>query len=438
MAGGLSRIILYVLFVTLPVWIVTGLGGGGEGILIDIGRNCALIGFMILMFQFLLAARIKWIERAFGLDILIRYHKHMALTAGCLLIVHPFLLAWGSGHWELLIGLRLPWPVWVGKGVLILVVINLLLSLYQGKIGLSFERWRTGHDLLAPIILVSIFIHSWFIGDDLEMVSMQILWAAVGVLAAVLFVYHRLIRPKRLKRHPYEVKEVQQETQNVWTVKLVPPTGQVMGDYLPGQFHFLTFFRNPSLPVEEHHWTISSSPAQKDFISSTIKASGDFTATMGQTRPGDTAAVHGPFGRFSYLLHPQEQDLVFLIGGIGITPVMAMLRYMRDTQDDRSVVLLYANKTQDQIVFREELDQIAKGDRPDLEVVHVLSHPKEKWTGETGYMDGDMVQKYCGNLDNKTFYICGPPKMAESLIAALRQRGVEQKRIRQEIFSFLD
>ncbi|MFW6055596.1 MAG: ferric reductase-like transmembrane domain-containing protein [Thermodesulfobacteriota bacterium] len=439
MGKGLARIALYVLIVTLPVWLATWLGEGGEGIATDVGRNFALIGFMILCLQFLLAARVKWIERAFGLDILIRFHKSMALTAAGLLLLHPLLIAYGGPGWKLLIGLDLPWSIWAGKVVLVLVIANVLLGFYQSRTGLSFERWRLGHDLLAPIILILIFLHSWNIGDDLELSVMQGIWGGMFFLAAGMFVYHRFLRPSRLRRNPYRVADCVQETDGVWTVKLVPPEGRTIGEYYPGQFHFLTFFRDPSLPVEEHHWTISSSPAQKNYISSTIKASGDFTSTIPRTRPGDSAAVHGPFGRFSYLFHPGERDLVFLAGGIGITPLMAMLRHMRDTRDTRSVVLLYANRREDQIVFREELKEIVSRDYPNLTLVFVLSRPGEHWTGEVGHVDRKRIEKYCGrDLTGKTFYVCGPQKMALGLIKTLRNMGVPDKRIRREIFSFLD
>ena len=436
---GLSRIILYVLIVTLPVWLVAWLGEEGEGILTDVGRNFALIGFMILCLQFLLAARVKWIERAFGFDILIRFHKSMALIAACLLLLHPILIASGGPGWKLLIGLDLPWPIWAGKVVLLLLIVNVLAGIFQNRIKLGFEKWRLGHDLLAPIILVLILLHSWFIGDDLELAAMQGIWGGMFLLAGVMFVHHRFLRPSRQRRRPYRVEACVQEAEDVWTVKLVPPEGQSIGEYYPGQFHFLIFFRDPSLPVEEHHWTISSSPAQKDYLSSTIKASGDFTATIGQTRPGDTAAVHGPFGRFSYLFHPGERDLVFLAAGIGITPLMAMLRHMRDIRDDRSVVLLYANRREDQIVFREELKEILSRDYPNLTLVFVLSRPGEHWTGEVGHVDRKRIEKYCGrDLTGKTFYVCGPQKMALGLIRTLRNMGVPDKRIRREIFSFLD
>jgi predicted ferric reductase len=439
MIAGAIRIVIYVLIVILPVLSATWPARDGAGFVTDVARNFALMGFMILMMQAVVAGRFHWIERAFGLDILIRFHKYIAVTAAALLVLHPILLSIGHGSWELLTGLDLPWYIWVGKGALVLVLAQVLVSLYQGKIGLKFERWRRGHDLAALAVLALIFVHSWFAGHDLHRAPMKGLWVVIALTALAVFLYHRVVRPASLRRHAYRVQEVVQETGNVWTVTLTPPVEERIPEYLPGQFHFLTFFREPPLPVEEHHWTISCSPTQKDFISSTIKESGDFTATIGKTRPGDRVAVHGPFGRFSYVLHPGERDLVFLVGGIGITPIMAMIRHMNDVGDTRSVTLLYANRSRDQIVFRDELDRIARDGHPQLRVIHVLSRPEENWEGETGHVDGTMIEKYCGpNLHDKVFYICGPPPMAESLLKALAARGVPKDRIRREIFSFID
>lgn len=438
MSGRLARIILYILIVFLPVGLAIGLRQP-EGLLIDAGRSFGLMGFMILVLQFLLASRIKWIERAFGLDVLIRFHRVVALGAILLLLLHPILIAMEDRKWELLYSLDLPWPVLLGKAALTLVILNVLAGIYQSRIGLSFEKWRLGHDITAPLILVMVFTHSWLAGEVQEIAFMQVFWGAAFILAIAVFVEHRFLRPRRLRLSPYQVREVRQETEDVWTVEMTPPEKQSVPDYLPGQFHFLTFFRNPELPVEEHHWTISSSPTRKDHISSTIKAVGDFTSTIHQTRPGDTVAVHGPFGRFSCLLYPGERDLVFLAGGIGITPLMSMLRYMRDTKDTRSVLLLYANRGQSRIIFREELEEIASGENPDLTLVHVLSRPEGEWSGETGHIDRQKIEKYCGsNLQGKTFYVCAPLKMADILVSTLRGMGVPGKRIRREIFSFLD
>jgi len=437
MIRGWMRISLYALVVILPLTLAL-LGGRNEAPFIwNLARGCALAAFAILALQAVLAARLQWLNKPFGYDIVIRFHRNMSLFAGGLLLLHPVLLILGGA------GLSLIYSgssfIWLGKTALVLVVLNLLVSVYQTRLKLKFERWRNLHDLAGPAILLFAFVHSWFVGKHLESVPVRVLWIALLGTSASVFVYHRLLRPRLLAREPYEVTDVIREAEKVWTVKLRPPRGKRIFDYVPGQFHFVTFFRGRGLPKEEHHWTIASSPAQREFLSSTIKELGDFTATIGETRAGDKAAVHGPFGRFSYLFHPEEKDLVFIAGGIGITPIMAMLRHMRDTGSAKRVTLLYGNPDRSSIVFHDELGEIERGGHPALKVVHVLESPGEEWTGESGYIDSEKIVKYCGrDLSGKAFYIVGPPVLIEKTVGGLRALGVPDARIRLEIFSFLD
>ena len=172
-------------------------------------------------------------------------------------------------------------------------------------------------------------------------------------------------------------------------------------------------------------------------MSSSIKALGDFTATIGKTKVGDTATVHAPFGRFSHAVHPDEKSLVFIAGGIGVTPMMGMLRYMRDTKSNMPVTLLYGNRREEEIVFKDELKDIEEGGHPALEVLHVLSNPAEDWSGARGYIDREKIQKYCGNLKEKGFYTSGPPGLVKATIRNLKDLGVGDERIHMEIFSFL-
>lgn len=435
LAGAYAGVIL----AAPAVAMLSGQWSDGESPVYQLGRCCALSAFMILCLQVALTGRYKAVERPFGLDVLARFHRRMAVAGGVLLLCHPVLLALGGLGWRMFFSLEVPWYIWAAKAAAALLATNVLVSLFQRRLGLGFEGWRRLHGILAPGIVALAFTHSWFVKSGFPGTALAVAWPACASASLALMAWHRILRPLLAARKPYTVSAVRPEAPGVWTLELVPPPGEEVYGYLPGQFHFLTLRRAPGLPVEEHHFTISSSPARRDFVSSTIKESGDFTATIGRTAPGDTAVVQAAFGHFSYLLHPEDTDMVFLAGGIGITPLMSMLRHMRDTASDNAVTFLYANRSQADIVFREELGRIEAGGHPRLRVAHILSRPDPGWEGETGHLDEEKVLRLCGgSLAGKAFYLCGPPGLVAASLDVLKRLGVPSRRIRREVFSFLD
>jgi len=445
---------LYAAAVAAPpvLAMLSGQAFDGENPIYQAGRCCALSAIMILALQVVLAGRFAAVERSFGLDALVRFHRRMAVGAGVLLLAHPVLLALGGEGFEIFTALNLPWYIWLAKAALALLAANLLTSLFQRKLSLGFEGWRVLHDLLGPAVVLLAFIHSWFVEGGFTTApaatpfprlasaahhALAPLWLLTVCSALALMAWHRLVRPRLLARRPYTVTAVRLEAPGVWTLELAPPKGETFA-YLPGQFQFLTLKRGRNLPEEEHHFTISSSPAQRRFVSATIKEAGDFTATIGRTQPGDKAVVQAPFGRFSYLAHPGDENLVFLAGGIGVTPLMGMLRHMRDTASNLPVTFLYANRTQADMVFAGELEDIRAGGHPRLKLVHVLSRPEPGWEGERGRLDEGIIRRACGDLTGKAFYVCGPPGLVAASLRTLKGLGVPSGRIRREFFSFLD
>lgn len=405
-------------------------------ILIEAGQIFALIAFVIIAVQLILTARFKWMERAVGLDRLYRFHALMGITAGVLLLAHPVLIAWGGGHWRLIYGLSFPWFIWLGRITLVVLVIQIMISSLRLLLKLEYEAWRRLHNILALTIVIGGFLHSWEVGEDMQEPVGRVLWIVIATAAVSAYLYHRIARPLILSRHPYLVDDVRQETHDVFTISFKPAGGRKPFSHLPGQFHFVTLKRDRDLSPEEHPFTIASSPTEEGLLRSTIKQSGDFTATIGETRRGDIALLDGPFGRFSYMSHDDNREPVFIAGGIGITPLMSMLRHMRDTKSDRRVILIYANKGEDDIVFRDELEDIQSGGHPGLSVVHVLSQAGGTWQGERGHVDGKILERYCGpQIDAKSYFVCGPPPMMKSVTRQLKALGVAGGHIYSERFS---
>jgi predicted ferric reductase len=397
----------------------------------EIGINCAVVAFAILVLQFVVSARLRWIEAPFGLDVLLRFHRTMAFVAMGLLCLHPLLVAADEG-WGLLTRWQARWPVWAGRLALLLLLAHAATALFRRTLRLRYETWRRVHNTLAFLLLGLAFLHSWTLGNDLQHLPARAIWAALLLVACGAWCYGRVARPRLLRRRPYRVVSVTREAPRVWTVTLEPSSGPPL-QYAPGQFQFLRP-HGGTVADEEHPFSIASSPSPEGFIGLTIKESGDFTATISSLKPGDLATVHGPFGRFSHVFHPDAAALVFVAAGVGITPLMSMLRYMRHQREARRVLLVYVNRGTADIVFRSELESIESGGFPALETIHVLSQPPADWDGPTGRLDTEFLQSLCGGFSGKTFFICCPPVMTSALIRGLQGAGVGPERIHADYF----
>jgi predicted ferric reductase len=431
-AWGVFLATLYPVLVAAPLVMLAALNGVPDHLRVaEVGVDCAVLGSTILALQFAITARLSWVEAPFGLDLLLVFHRVMALVATALLCAHPLLVAKEEG-WPLLAGLRVPWYIWVGRLTIALLLLQVVVSLLRRVIRLPYDLWRRLHNPIALAILTLGFTHGLAAGDDMHGGG-AFVWGAVMALAFGFWLYSRVARPRLLLRHAFRVTSVTLEAPRVWTLTLEPP-GDRSFHHLPGQFQYLRL-HGANVPSEEHPFTIASSPARSGRMSLTIKESGNFTSGIGRVRPGDRATVHGPFGRFSHTLHPDEGDLVFVAGGVGITPLMSMLRSMRDRRESRRVLLAYASRSAADVLFNDELRAMQIGGDLELTVVHILADAPPSWAGETGKLDADRLARLCGGVEGKAFYLCCPPLMTSALVRGLRRMGVSPRRIHSDHFS---
>ena len=151
---------------------------------------------------------------------------------------------------------------------------------------------------------------------------------------------------------------------------------------------------------------------------------------------GELAYVDGPHGVFTTDRHAAAPGFVFIAGGVGIAPIMSMLRTLADKADRRPMRLIYGNRRWDDVVFREELDALIL--HLNLVVIHVLQEPPTSWRGAHGLLtEAVMRSSIPHDALASVFFLCGPKPMSESVEGSLRRMGVPLHRIHCELFEMV-
>jgi predicted ferric reductase len=303
-------------------------------------------------------------------------------------------------------------------------------SIFRKKIRFEYDKWRIVHSVLALAALIFTILHIEATGYTSPFVRIGV-WAVAG-LALLALAHIRIIRPWLLSKKAYSVLSVEPERGDSWTLT-VKPEQNVSLQFNPGQFAWLSLGSNP-FKAKEHPFSFSGSAVTKGILRFTIKELGDFTRTIKNIQPGTPAYVDGPYGSFSPDFHHASR-YVFIAGGVGIAPIMSILRTLADRNDTRPLQLIYGNSTWERVLFREELDLLQSS--LNLTVLHVLSHPPIDWSGAKGILTADLLKGALHDLapqQDCVFFVCGPPGMIKTASRTLRKLGVPLKRIHFEHF----
>lgn len=207
--------------------------------------------------------------------------------------------------------------------------------------------------------------------------------------------------------------------------------------FRPGQYIEWTLgHKNSDNRGNRRYFTIASSPTEEK-VHLGVKfypKSSTFKAKLVDMKPGEKVSVAQLAGDF-VLPRDKKRKLVFIAGGIGITPFRSMMKYMVDTHDQRSVVLFYSNKIASEIAYRDVFEQAEKNNG--AKVVYTLTD-KEKipqgWTGYKGYVDAEMIAREAPDYRERTFYISGPHGMVVAFEKVLQNMGVHSDHIKVDFF----
>jgi ferredoxin-NADP reductase len=225
--------------------------------------------------------------------------------------------------------------------------------------------------------------------------------------------------------YPTTVIEVIPRSKTV-SVRFAKPAGFV---YLPGQYMYITLRKGEETLVK--HLSISSSPTEP-FLEVTKGLTGHpFANALSALVPGDKAEISGPFGEFVF--SGEYGQVVFITGGIGITPLRSMIRNATDRGLSTRILLIYSARSRDDLLFGTEMEQMME-QNPHLKVIITLTAPDPAWNGRTGRIDRPLIEREVPDRNEQVFFTSGPPVMVDAIVAILKELGVPDEHIHQEQF----
>jgi predicted ferric reductase len=414
--------------------------GGAGGAAITVGRLTGLVAADLLLLQVLLMARIPWLERGYGQDVLAHRHRQVGFVSFWLMTAHVGLVTIGYARqadagivdqaWTLLTA----YPgMLLAAAALALFVAVVGLSLRAARRRLRYESWHLIH-LYAYLGVGLVLPHQiWNGADFTASAGARAYWLAMyGATLAAVVVFRIGVPLGRTLYHRFRVAAVVPEAPGVTSVYLA---GRRL-DRLParaGHFFLWRFADGPGWS-RAHPFSLSAMPGP-DRLRITAKAVGDGSARLAALSPGTRVFVEGPFGAMTAVTRRQRKVLL-MAAGIGITVLRALLEDLDYEPGDAT--LLYRIRRRQEAVFHDELGGLVRA--RGVRVIYAEGPRRSADSclpeGISDLPDGDALRRLVPDLAHHDAYLCGPPPWMEAARRALREAGVPAKRIHVERFGW--
>lgn len=434
----LWRIVLWLNWVLIVSFWFSGsrelLSLGVPSLAVALGRLAGLSAAYMILLQFFFMGRTPWLERVFGLDTLSRMHHTNGKWGLVVLLFHPVLLTFGYSriagisNWHQFTTFLTDYEhvllAFIGL-MLFLVVVGTSIFIVRSR--MRYESWYFVH-LAAYLAVFFSYLHQTDVGGDF-VASSLFTWYWV-ILYSLVFVNHaifRFVRPVyNFYRHRFYVSRLVRENYNTVSIYFRGNNLEKFNIH-PGQFMIVRFLTK-GMWWQAHPFSLSMVPGGTE-LRITVKQLGDFTKALNDIPTDTKVIIDGPYGVFTDLFGFSQKALL-IAGGIGITPIRSLMEEM--LKKGKDVVLLYANRTQKDIVFKEELAGLEERYRG--KIVHILSD-EPGFEGQVGQLNQEKIQGLVPDISDRDVYLCGPVPMMNALIPALTSLGVTKQRLHYEKFS---
>lgn len=426
---------VYLLLTLTPLLLLMGGSAPpGRSFWTEFSIAIAFAGMAIMGMQFLITARFRHTNAPYGMDIMYYFHREISWVALGVVLAHPIIIFFERPEMLALLNVfEAPWRARFAVISTVALLALILTSIWRQLLRLNYEVWRVLHGILAVTAVALGMLHAAMWGNYIGTPWKAAFWIALATFWLGALAYVRLGKPMLMLRRPYRVTAVNPERSSAWTLAM-EPEGHRGFRFKPGQFAWLSLWNGP-FNMREHPFSFSSSAERRGQVTMTIRELGDFTSTIKDVRPGQRAYLDGPYGAFS-VDRIRSPGYVFIAGGVGITPMMSMLRTLADRGNDQPILLIYANGSWDDVIFREELEEMKS--RLNITIVHVLDRPPPGWQGESGFVTAEILKRYLpADRNSRDYFICGPDVMMDAVERALTDLRVSLDYIHSERYNFV-
>lgn len=229
------------------------------------------------------------------------------------------------------------------------------------------------------------------------------------------------------------IRKVVEQTASVRSFELEVPGGEEFA-FKPGQYVGLRLPepKNRELAGVSRGFSMSSSPLSKGLFEITVLRRGAFTEELFEAPLGSWLEITGPEGSFVY--DAKGGEPVFIAGGIGVAPIMSMLRYLRDLQFPAPATLIYSSRSFGHLIFYPELREMCDRYERFRALFTLTRSSPPGWKGETRRVDQGMLEEMIPAPMDKSYYVCGPHDMMLMLTYSLRNMGVKKEQIASELW----
>ena len=404
----------------------------------EAARGMGVAAAAMLAAQFITSGRFHTLSAGVGLDVVLGFHRFAAMMLLCFACLHVLAfaapsLAQGPARAGAHLAALATSPRMLTGVLAFAGIVAITIASIKRDAWMKYEAWRFTHGFGALAVLALAAHHIISTGTASFAPSLWFYWIGIFALAGLAFAHIYIGRPLIARRASWRVEEVKALTPRLMQVS-IRQTGGAPTNFRAGQFVWINFKPGLAQPFD-NPFSIASAPEELPRMRFLIKAVGDLTRSLPSVPPGSPVSIDGPHGNLVADDRPGGA-LLLVAGGVGLAPLIGILRSLALRGDKRQVRCVYAAGEPRNLVYADEMRAL----ETQLNLVNYFTVDERApgWTGCVGAIDATLIAQALANLDlqNTLALICGPTPMMTAVADLIADAGVPLDNIVYEKFAY--